>query len=367
MGLQLEALQNWVAAALAIEPAAILLTQIAGDASPRRYFRVSRRRGVADIAPPSAAPDSSGSNQIIEGDTLIAALSPGSENNDAFLAVQRLMSTAGLRVPVQIAADLTQGFFLMEDLGDALLSSQLERRSVETWYPLALGELAKLTTIPHRDARLPLMDAGRIREELSVFPEWFLRGLLGLSDAEIPIAILDNLATYLAEAFSAQTQCVVHRDFHCRNLMCLPDGGLGVIDFQDAVIGPITYDPVSLLKDCYVSWPRQRQIGWLLDYKGLLVREQLISAMSDDTFIAWFDLMGLQRHVKVLGIFARLFLRDGKPAYLDDLPLVLAYVIQALAIYAPSVPAIARFAEVFDDQVLPACKIQSWYRPVALT
>ena len=132
MGLQLEALHNWVAAALAIEPATISLTQIAGDASPRRYFRVSRRRGATDIALPSGAPDSSESNRIIEADTLIAALSPGSENNDAFLAVQRLMSTAGLRVPAQIAADLTQGFFLMEDLGDALLSSLLERRTVET-------------------------------------------------------------------------------------------------------------------------------------------------------------------------------------------------------------------------------------------
>jgi aminoglycoside/choline kinase family phosphotransferase len=164
-----------------------------------------------------------------------------------------------------------------------------------------------------------------------------------------------------------QPQVVVHRDFHSRNLMVVRNQELAVIDFQDAVIGPITYDPISLLKDCYVSWPRQRQIGWLLDYKRLLVREQLMSAMSDDTFIAWFDLMGLQRHVKVLGIFARLCLRDGKPAYLEDLPLVLAYVIQALAIYAPSVPAIARFAEVFDQQVLPACKTQSWYSSVALT
>lgn len=360
MGLQLEALQNWVAAALAIEPAAILLTQIAGDASPRRYFRVSRRRGVADIAPPSAAPDSSGSNQIIEGDTLIAALSPGSENNDAFLAVQRLMSTAGLRVPVQIAADLTQGFFLMEDLGDALLSSQLERRSVETWYPLALGELAKLTTIPHRDARLPLMDAGRIREELSVFPEWFLRGLLGLSDAEIPIAILDNLATYLAEAFSAQTQCVVHRDFHCRNLMCLPDGGLGVIDFQDAVIGPVTYDPVSLLKDCYVLWHRQDQLRWLEQYRQQLARNNL-AVGTPQAFQAGFDMCGLQRHLRVLGVFARLHLRDGKPAYLNDLPLVWHYVREVLAHYE-NIPALSDFSGWLDNEVMPLITNQPWYQ-----
>ena len=291
MGLQLEALQNWVAAALAIEPATISLTQIAGDASPRRYFRVSRGCGAAATASPLAATSSSGSNRIVEGDTLIAALSPGSENNDAFLAVQRLMSTAGLRVPAQIAADLTQGFFLMEDLGDALLSSQLERRTVETWYPLALGELAKLTAISHRDARLPLMDAARIREELSVFPEWFLRRLLGLSDAEIPIAILDSLATYLAEAFSAQTQCVVHRDFHCRNLMCLPDGGLGVIDFQDAVIGPVTYDAVSYSRTAMCSGTARISCGGLSNigsnWRGMIWRLVPASVSSRLRYV-WF-------------------------------------------------------------------------------
>ena len=360
MGLQLEALQNWVAAALAIEPATISLTQIAGDASPRRYFRVSRRRGATDIALPSGAPDSSESNRIIEADTLIAALSPGSENNDAFLAVQRLMSTAGLRVPAQIAADLTQGFFLMEDLGDALLSSLLERRTVETWYPLALGELAKLTAISHRDARLPLMDAARIREELSVFPEWFLRRLLGLSDAEIPIAILDSLATYLAEAFSAQTQCVVHRDFHCRNLMCLPDGGLGVIDFQDAVIGPVTYDAVSLLKDCYVLWHRRDQLRWLEQYRQQLTRNDL-AVGNPGAFQAGFDMCGLQRHLRVLGVFARLHLRDGKPAYLDDLPLVWHYVREVLAHYQ-NIPTLRDFSGWLDDAVMPVITKQPWYK-----
>ena len=150
----------------------------------------------------------------------------------------------------------------MEDLGDALLSSQLEQRSVETWYPLALRELAKLTAISHRDARLPLMDAGQL-EGVVGFPRVVFAWSAGAVGCRIPIAILDSLATYLAEAFSAQTQCVVHRDFHCRNLMCLPDGGVGVIDFQDAVIGPVTYDPVSLLKDCYVLWHRRISCGGL--------------------------------------------------------------------------------------------------------
>ena len=358
--MQLEPLYNWVAAALAIEPATISLTQIAGDASPRRYFRVSRGRGAADIASPLAASGSSESNRIIKGDTLIAALSPGSENNDAFLAVQRLMSTAGLRVPAQIAADLTQGFFLMEDLGDTLLSSQLERRTVETWYPLALRELAKLTAISHRDARLPLMDAGLIREELSVFPEWFLRGLLGLSVAEIPIAILDSLAAYLAEAFSAQTQCVVHRDFHCRNLMCLPDGGLGVIDFQDAVMGPVTYDPVSLLKDCYVLWHRQDQLRWLEQYRQQLTRNDL-AVGTPQAFQAGFDMCGLQRHLRVLGVFARLHLRDGKSAYLNDLPLVWHYVREVLSHYE-NVPALRDFSSWLDDEVMPLITKQPWHQ-----
>jgi aminoglycoside/choline kinase family phosphotransferase len=323
---------------------------IAGDASPRKYYRVA-------LSATGASPKRS----------LIAVDAPHSEKNPEFLHMRQLLEQAHIRVPALIAADVEAGFLLLEDLGDDVLLPILSGHAVGAWYAMALNTLSNLAAIPVATSGLAYYDAAKLQTELNLFRDWFVPELLGLVWTEEFDEVFADFSQCLIANAVEQPQVVVHRDFHSRNLMVVRNQELAVIDFQDAVIGPITYDPVSLLKDCYVSWPRQRQIGWLLDYKGLLVREQLISAMSDDTFIAWFDLMGLQRHVKVLGIFARLCLRDGKPAYLEDLPLVLAYVIQALAIYAPSVPAIARFAEVFDQQVLPACTTQSWYRPVVLT
>ena len=314
------------------------------------------------MASPPACSGSSAFTQISQGATLVAALSPTSENNEAFLAVQRLMKTAGLRVPHQIAADLTQGFFLMEDLGDILLASQLDQTTVDKWYPLALTELAKLTAISQGDALLPVMDSERIAEELSVFPEWFLCGLLGLPDSDIPIAVFDDLVAYLTDAFSVQPQCVVHRDFHCRNLMCLPDGRLGVIDFQDAVMGPITYDPVSLLKDCYVLWHRSDQMRWLEQYRQQVERIG-VAIGTTQAFQVGFDMCGLQRHLRVLGIFARLNLRDAKPAYLNHLPSVLHHVREMLSNYR-DIPALQGFSDWLDAKVMPGVTQQSWYQDV---
>ena len=159
----------------------------------------------------------------------------------------------------------------------------------------------------------------------------------------------------------AQPQVVVHRDFHSRNLMCLADGALGVIDFQDAVIGPITYDLASLLKDCYVVWPRDTQLAWLRSAYDGLAEHHFATGASFTDFVGWFDLMGLQRHIKVLGIFARLCLRDNKPQYLGDLPRVLAYVLAALNLYRDTEPALAHFADWFEAEVMPIASAQSWF------
>ena len=360
---QEQPLHDWVASNLAVEPAAISLTQIAGDASPRQYFRVTRPRGAlaTDLSSPSAI--ASHAIQNGDGQTLVAARSPGSENNEAFLAVQRLMKDAGLRVPSQIASDLEQGFFLMEDMGDVLLSSQLDRASVDAWYGMALTDLATLSTISPGVARLPSMDYERIAEELAVFPEWFLGGLLGMPDSEVPSGFIHELTVYLADAFSAQFQCVVHRDFHCRNLMCLDDGTLGIIDFQDAVIGPITYDPVSLLKDCYVLWHRDDQLRWLELYRQRL-KSLGLSIDESSAFQVGFDMSGLQRHLRVLGVFARLNLRDGKSAYLNDLPLVLHYVREVLALYN-AIPALRAFSGWFEADIMPKITRQTWYAEIA--
>ena len=323
---------------------------IAGDASPRKYYRATFS-AINGMPTPS----------------LIAVDAPHSEKNPEFLHIRQLLEQGGIRVPALIAADVEAGFLLLEDLGDDVLLPTLSNHSAGPWYAMALSTLNQVAAIPVATSGLTHYDAGKLQAELDLFRHWFIPQLLGLEWAQDLNDAFAGLTQCLIANAAEQPQVVVHRDFHSRNLMVVGNSELAVIDFQDAVIGPITYDPISLLKDCYISWSRQQQIAWLMDYKRLLIEEQHMVAIDDDTFTVWFDLMGLQRHVKVLGIFARLCLRDGKPAYLDDLPLVLAYVVQALAIYAPSVPAIARFAEVFDRQVLPACKTQRWYRSVVLT
>jgi len=365
---------RWLCRVLQVPQAALNVRQIASDASPRRYFRVSlsaestatsshvpdaRDSAIGEQASPNE-PSEPPLVMPTEDETLIVASSPPSENNEAFLAVQKLLHRAGLTVPSLLASDLDSGFFLMEDFGDVLLSVRLTPATVDNLYSQALGELCGLATIPCVDAELPIFDAQRIADELSVFPEWFLQKHLGLAQADLPSAIWQKLLALLVSVFREQLQCVVHRDFHSRNIMCLADGRLGMIDFQDAVLGPVTYDPVSLLKDCYIRWPRDDQLRWLGAY-----REQLMAQgveISDDAraFARQFDLVGLQRHLRVMGVFARLCLRDQKPDYLNDLPLVLYYVREALARYNAE-PAVGAFSDWFEEAVMPKVASQHWY------
>ena len=354
--------------------AALNVQQIAGDASPRRYFRVllcagslATPRYVAGADDPAiteqltaSAPSEPPHDILTEGDTLIAASSPPSENNEAFLAVQNLLCREGLTVPSLLASDLDSGFFLMEDFGDVLLSARLTPATVDHLYVQALGELGRLARLPCGDVDLPVFDAQRIADELSVFPEWFLQEHLGLSQADLPSAIWQDLLALLISVFREQSQCVVHRDFHSRNIMCLADGRLGIIDFQDAVLGPVTYDPVSLLKDCYVRWPRDDQLRWLDGYREELVTQGVDISDDAQSFARQFDLVGLQRHLRVLGVFARLCLRDQKPDYLNDLPLVLDYVREALARYDGE-PAVGAFSDWFERTVMPKVATQHWY------
>ena len=295
----------------------------------------------------------------------MAVDAPQSEKTPEFLRIRRLLEAAQVRVPAMLAADVEAGFMLLEDLGDDTLLPALGERSVNAWYATALGALGRLATIPTDIEGLQWYDAVRLQAELDLFKDWFVPRLLALEWSPILAGSFVALSRCLISSASEQPKVVVHRDFHSRNLMVVQNSELAVIDFQDAVIGPVTYDPVSLLKDCYIQWPRQRQIAWLLDYKRALTEQLILKPVTDDTFIRWFDLMGLQRHLKVLGIFTRLSLRDGKSGYLDDLSLVLAYVLETLALYASSESAIADFRGAFLKEVLPACVSQSWYREVA--
>ena len=219
--------------------------------------------------------------------------------------------------------------------------------------------LEALAQIDPIGAALPPYSEDRLREELGLFPRWFCEDLLDLRLDSSARSLIEDFAKLLCERALAQAQVVVHRDFHARNLMRLDDGSLGTIDFQDAVIGPITYDPVSLLRDCYLRWPAERVAAWSLAHREALAGRG-VAVPAEEAWLADFDWMGLQRHTKVLGIFARLYRRDGKAGYLPDLPRVIAYVREVLSRY-PSETVLSRYANWFDDVILPRARLQPWY------
>lgn len=312
------------------------LEPVAGDASARRYFRLR-----------------------LPGQSFIAVEAPpDSQKNTEFLAIQHLLAAAAITVPAVFGADLSRGFLLLGDLGDRTLLPELSVSSVDEQYRQAFDVLLAMGEIDPGDPQWPRYDDALFSEELSRFPEWFVEQLLGLP---LPAAGLwQPFAEFLKRSALMQPTVLVHRDFHSRNLMPQPDGTLAVIDFQDAVIGPVTYDLVSLLRDCYIRWPPQQVEGWALSYLQRLQQRGGLEDVTADEFLRWFDLMGLQRHIKVLGTFARLYLRDKKPAYLTDLPLVIAYVREILAKYRDEVAQLANFEDWFEGELMPAVRQQPW-------
>ena len=288
-----EGLLGWVSAQLGSASESISLTKVSGDASQDQYFRV-------------VAEGSSGQ---------IAVDSPNTENNSGFLHVQRLFEVAGVRVPKLVASDLDRGFWLIEDFGRRSLFDSLSVDNADSLYGKSLDLMAQIAAVDQSSANLPHYDEALLKEELERCVEWFFVGLLGLEMDSIARAYFDGLASVLVDNAVGQPQVVVHRDFHSRNVMCLEDESVAVIDFQDAVIGPLSYDPVSLLKDCYIGWTRTRQLELLEHYRNRLIESGVIPFTSNETFALWYDLMGLQRHIKVLGQFARLHLRDGRSEY----------------------------------------------------
>ncbi|HEY6124301.1 MAG TPA: phosphotransferase [Steroidobacteraceae bacterium] len=309
------------------------------DASFRRYFRVSR----GDVDPAAWAP---------KADTLIIMdAPPGKEDIAPYLKVTSLLEQAGAHVPHVHAADAKRGFIVMEDLGDTQYLSLLKTgRGVDKLYGDALTTLANIQVrgLPASMALEPY-DRAPIERELNLMPEWFLAKHLRLELSPEERALLTVTNEFLINEALLQPQVFVHRDFHSRNLMVLPKGGPGVIDFQDALRGPIGYDLVSLLKDCYISWSRERVERWVKGYRRVLGNLGANVGDSEYQFMRWFDLIGAQRHIKVLGVFARLWHRDGKIGYLADLPLVLDYVIDACRRY----PELVEFGRWLEWRVLP--------------
>jgi N-acetylmuramate 1-kinase len=304
-----------------IEPAS-------ADASFRRYFRVSRG-----------------------GDTYIVMdAPPEKEDLGPFLSVGRKLLEIGLNVPVVLAKDPTRGFLLLSDLGKRQYLDELVAETADRLYADALAALSVMQTAGNGMARdLPRYSHALLMREMELMPEWFLRAHLGLQVSAAERGMLDRLFETLAQSALAQPAAFVHRDYHSRNLLITTDNNPGILDFQDAVWGPVTYDLVSLLKDCYIAWPASQVRAWTLQYREQLLAKGFPLGTSESEFIRGFDLVGLQRHIKVLGIFARLYYRDGKSQYLKDLPRVLRYTRDAAADY----PEIAEFADFIAKRIDP--------------
>jgi len=293
----------------ALQHSDFTLTTASADASFRRYFRVH----LADK-------------------TLIAMdAPPPHENCEPFVRIARLFGDAGMHVPKVLAQDIAQGFLLLSDLGDVTYLSQLNDDSAPRLYHDANMALIKLQLASKPDV-LPNYDEALLTREMQLFPDWYVGKHLKVVLDEKQQSDLHKVFGLLNQNILAQGQVYVHRDYHSRNLMVCDDNP-GVLDFQDAVYGAITYDLVSLLKDAYISWDEEQIIDWLVRYWQVAKKQGLPVSADFSEFYRDFEYMGAQRHIKVLGIFARLYHRDGKDGYLKDMPLVLEYLRKACERY----------------------------------
>ncbi|MDO9213413.1 MAG: phosphotransferase [Methylococcales bacterium] len=295
------------------------------DASFRRYFRI----------------------HTPEGSFIIMDAPPDKEKLEPFMHVAALMAHAQLHVPAIFQHNLTDGFLLLEDLGSRCVLDEINSQNAHALYQTTCASLLNLqTNTDLASSQLPAYDEALLERELGIFEEWFLGQYL---DIEIPAALWQNVRDILINSALEQPVTCVHRDYHSRNLMVLEDNSIGVIDFQDAVLGPITYDVVSLLRDCYVAWDAEQVESWMTTYYQQLHDAQLINCELAQ-FKRWFDLMGMQRHLKAIGIFSRLNFRDNKPNYLNDIPRTLHYVTTQAAAYTE----LAEFSAFLNTIVLPA-------------
>jgi len=257
-----------------------------------------------------------------------------------FIDMTDRLAKSGVRVPKIYAQNMREGFLLLEDLGNRHLLQDLSKSNYQEYYAKAIDEIIKMQTADIEN--LPLYDAGFLRFEMELIQEWYLEKYLDKSlDAEEKQIISDMIDRVVEVVLSQYQGVFVHRDFHSRNIMITPLDEVAVIDYQDARVGAITYDLVSLLRDCYIAFgPRE------IEKLALTFKDKKGLDVDDATFIRWFDFMGLQRHIKVLGIFARLHLRDGKDGYLDDIPQTLKYVKEVGAKYEEMKPLLQLFEKL---------------------
>ena len=295
------------------------LQPASSDASFRRYFRVFPLN------------DSSITG---EDNTLIVMdAPPDKEDTGPFVKVATIMADIGLNVPLIKHSNLAQGFLLLSDLGSKQYLSALNETSVEELYSDALQALLTLQAKGPKGNELPPYDHPLLMREMELFREWYLKTHLQVELSAEEERMLSDMFERLAASALAQPKVCVHRDYHSRNLMLTDTNNPGILDFQDAVIGPVTYDLVSLLRDCYIAWPKKQVEAWALNYLQRAADAGVIQERDETQLLQWFDWMGVQRHLKATGIFARLNHRDGKPGYLQDIPRTLSYVVDVTGRY----------------------------------
>lgn len=311
------------------------LEMVSGDASFRRYFRM-----VADNQP-----------------YIAVDAPPEHEDNTRFVNICQMFLDAGTHAPTVQAQDFEQGFLLLEDLGDALYLDTLLRcqeqgdiARADELYRQAIDALVQFQHGIEKE-KLDPFDSSELQREMRLFDEWFCEGLLGLELNTEERLLIQSCFDFLEQAALQQTEVAVHRDYHSRNLL-ITQPNPGIIDFQDAVAGAYSYDLVSLLRDCYIRWDEARLTDWLVYYHQLASERGVIQQVSLQQLRRDFDLMGLQRHLKVMGIFCRLFLRDKKSRYLADIPLVMNYFLEVAECY----PELDEFVVWFKLRVTPVAQ-----------
>ena len=325
---RLDELREWLAQFDDIELATLAPASI--DASFRRYFRVRTDKGslIAMDAPPER------------------------EDCRPFIRVARYLEHINLNSPRIVHAAPEQGFLLLTDLGSRQYLQELKERPERAGelYRDALAAMLKLQEQGRRfQSDLPPFDARLLRFEMSLFRDWLCLRHLGIELSEGDEAQWQSSMKLLVQNALDQPKVFVHRDYHSRNLMVTGRNNPGILDFQDAVEGPLTYDLVSLLKDCYIRWPAEQVKSWALDFHAALANRN-VTTTGAAQFMRSFELMGAQRQLKAAGIFARLYHRDGKPAYLEDVPRTLGYIVEI----APRYPELESLAQLISERCLPA-------------
>ena len=325
---RLEHLENWLKLQLPDQP--YTLAPASADASFRRYFRAS-------------LPDRT---------LIVMDAPPAQEDCRPFIHVAKLFRDAGVNVPQILAQDLQQGFLLLTDLGHKTYLDALnaDESVADTLYMSAFTALIQMQ-LASRPAELPDYDEALLLREMRLFPDWYVSKHLQTELSGTQTEALNGAFSLILKSNLAQARVFVHRDYHSRNLM-VSDSEPGVLDFQDAVYGPITYDLVSLFKDAYIHWDEERVLDWTIRYWEKAKKAGLPVSHDFAEFYRDFEWMGAQRHIKVLGIFARLYHRDGKENYLKDMPLVMAYLRKTCERYRELGPLLKLLDELENRQVV---------------